>query len=286
MFPNLQRLSLWLGLAISLLAANASFFGQRDRANAQAPMQPKPIAQAPSQPPAPPSVLPTAQAAPLGVTNYPTCQPPAAAEFLLLVVTRSSDSQTQVGQLLPPNTAIATCTYLDKTVTRVGGFRTVERANAWARYITESTGLAAYVARPAVSSTASALAPTNDSVISPPAKPDPTKPDPTKPDPTKPDPAKTGTELAYAPKALSAGYAVLVDYANKLQIVTKLQQALNGSEIGLVSYNQRPYLLATHTSDAAAAKATLRSLSDRGFSATLVDSRQVILLRQPVAGTR
>ncbi|MGQ9872792.1 hypothetical protein [Leptodesmis sp.] len=207
------------------------------------------------------------------------CQPPASGEYLLLVVTRTSDSQTQVKQLLPPNTSVAICNYLNDTVTRVGGFRTVERANAWARYITDTTGLAAFVARPAET----------------PASPNPVSGTPgqasTLPSPggTKPvEPAQTATQSSanlstgYNPKPLGPGYAVLVDYFNQPELATRVQQLL-GRPIGVVSYGQRPYLLAIYTTDQNAAHITLQALSDRGFWATIVDSRRVVLLRQSVA---
>ncbi|MDX2244797.1 MAG: hypothetical protein NW224_29325, partial [Leptolyngbyaceae cyanobacterium bins.302] len=143
-----------------------------------------------------PAQLPPAQTILAQTTAIAPCQPPQPNEFLLLVITRNSESQAQVNQLLPPNTSISTCSYLNDTVTRVGGFRTVERTNAWARYINETTGLAAFVVRPAE---------TPASAASPPAQPSnsgvSTKPAPTaKPTPT------TG----YNPKPLGPGYAVLV----------------------------------------------------------------------------
>lgn len=205
--------------------------------------------------------LPPAQITPNQNRTIAACQPPQPTEFLLLVVTRSPDTQAQVNQLLPPNTSVAVCSYLEDTVTRVGGFRTVERANAWARYLTETTGLAAFVARPAEAPTTATSA----------------KPGKADPSATKPTPPTSG----YNPKPLGPGYAVLVDYAGQPEIAAKVQQAL-GKEVGLVSYGQSPFLLALHTTDADAASAALQTLSDRGFWATLVDSRRVILLRQPV----
>jgi hypothetical protein len=204
------------------------------------------------------------------------CQPPAPAEYLLLVVTRTPDSQMQVQQLLPPNTSVIFCNYLDEPVTRVGGFRTVERANAWARYIKETTGLAAYVARPAETSTATRPPDATPSPLPPSTSP--------KPPATTPPSASstTNTDLAYSPKPLGSGYAVLVDYANQPEVAPKVQQAIAATEVGLVSYEQRPYLLALHTSDSAGANETLRTLKNRGFTATLVDSRRVVLLKSAV----
>ncbi len=206
--------------------------------------------------------------APSAIAQVPlsACPPPQPSEYLLLVVTRTPDTQAQVRQLLPPNAAIATCRYLADTVTRVGGFRTIERANAWARYLTETTGLAAFVARPAESSSPA---------ISPPTASPPDAP-------TLPTAQPPAIATGQAPKPLGAGYAVLVNYNNQPEIATQLKQAL-GQPIGLVSYGQSPFLLALYTTDATAAYDTLKSLSDRGFLATLVDSRRVMVVKNPIA---
>ncbi len=207
------------------------------------------------------------------------CQPPGPGEYLLLVITRTPDSRSQVQQLLPPNTSVATCNYLNDSVTRVGGFRTVERANAWARYITDTTGLAAYVARP------TEMPPSLNPGSGTPSQP----PTTTSSGGTKPtEPVKTATNSStnlsngYTPKPLGPGYAVLVDYLNQPELATKVQQVL-GRSVGVVSYGQRPYLLAIYTTDQNAANATLQALSDRGFWVTIVDGRRVVLLRQSVA---
>jgi len=216
--------------------------------------------------------LPPAEVLPLQTASYATCQPPAPSEYLLLVVTRTPDSQTQVQQLLPPNTTVGACTYLEDTVTRVGGFRTVERANAWAKYVTETTGLAAFVARPAETPQASSTAGTSTpAAISKPQKPT-----------ASPSTAAKPNDSSYSPKPLGLGYAVLVDYQNQPEMAVKVRQIL-GKDLGLVSYGQRPYLLAVYTADSNAANTALQLLSDRGFWATLVDSRRVILLRRTVS---
>jgi len=218
--------------------------------------------------------LPPAQPSPL-MGGSSSCQPPQPDEFLLLVVTRTPDNQTQVKQLFPPNTSIQVCNYLNDTVTRVGGFRTLDRANAWARYMAETTGLAAFVARPA------------ESITPAPGKPAPS-PTASGQTPTSTKPASKPAIAAtsgYNPKPLGPGYAVLVDYGNQPEMAAKVQQII-GQDVGLVSYGQSPFLLALYTTDANAAYATLQKLSDRGFWATLVDSRRVILLRQPVAKPR
>lgn len=207
--------------------------------------------------------LPPAQISPSSAAAIVPCQPPQPSEFLLLVVTRTPEAQAQVNQLLPPNTSITTCRYLDDQVTRVGGFRTIERANAWARYLTETTGLAAFVARPAEAPIAATPA-------------NPSSSAPAKPTPSTALPVSTS---GFNPKPLGPGYAVLVDYASQPEIATKVREVV-GKEIGLASYGQSPFLLALYTTDSNAAYAALQTLSDRGFWATLVDSRRVVLLRQ------
>lgn len=205
------------------------------------------------------------------------CQPPQPNEILLLVVTRTQESRNQITQLLPPSTTVMTCRYLNDTVTRVGGFRTVDRANAWARYLTESTGLAAYVARPAEAPPAAEPEPQ--------ATPSPVPTATSQPKAPNQSGATSGvpaSQSAYAPKPLGSGYAVLVDYFDKPEVAAQVQQAL-GKDVGLAAYGQQPFLLATYTTDPTAASAVLQSLSDRGFWASLVDSRRVILLRQAIA---
>jgi hypothetical protein len=76
---------------------------------------------------------------------------------------------------------------------------------------------------------------------------------------------------------------VLVDYLNQPELAAKVQQVL-GRSVGIVSYGQRPYLLAIYTMDQNAANATLQALSDRGFWTAVVDGRRVVLLRQSVVG--
>lgn len=79
------------------------------------------------------------------------------------------------------------------------------------------------------------------------------------------------------PKPLGAGYAVLVDYFNKPEVATQIQQ-LMGREIGLVSYRQRPYLVVAHTSNQGEASLILKELANRGFWSMIVDGRRAVLL--------
>ncbi len=211
-------------------------------------------------PPAPPTLNTPAPA------GYADCQPPSPGEYLLLVVSKTPDSQEQVRRTLPSSATVTVCNYLNDVVTRVGGFTTAESADAWAKYVRESIGLSAFVARPSEVAAQPSPAPTQ----------------------TAPAPAgiarSSSTQSAgtFNPQALGSGYAVLVDYFSRPELATQVQQ-LVGKEIGLAAYRQRPYLLAVHTNDQSLANSTLQALTDRGFWAMVVDSRRVMLLRQAIA---
>ena len=181
---------------------------------------------------------------PANAQSIPTCQPPKAGEYLLLVVSPTPESQAQVRRALLPNASTSICKYINDTVTRIGGFTQIETANEQARYFKDTVGLSAFVAQGQAQ-------------------------------PTSANPP------AYNPKPLGAGYAVLVDYFNRPETVTQMRQVLE-TDIGLVSYGQRPYLLASYSSDQKKVNLVLKKLSDRGFFAMLVDSRKVILLKAAV----
>jgi hypothetical protein len=188
--------------------------------------------------------------------RYPACQPPAANEYLLLVVSPTQQVQTQVKQVLPGNTDATVCNYQDEVVTRVSGFSSIEAANSWAKYLTEMSGLQAFVAKPVVTQA------------------------------TTPQPSSLATpseNSGYNPRPLGEGYAVLVNYLNKPEMATQIRQLL-GQEVGLVSYDQRPYLLANHAPTEQAANSVMQTLNDRGFTTIVVDGRQVVLLREAVSG--
>lgn len=214
------------------------------------------------------------------MSPYPTCQPPSPGEYLLLVKSNNAEAQDKVRQTLPSSAKSTVCSYLDDVVTRVSGFTTVDTANSWAKYLNDS-GLSAFVARPSQSSVAVPPISAQPTAASTPAT---TSPTPAKP-PTAKSPAQavatSRIPSTYSPKPLGAGYAVLVNYFNRPELAQQIHQLL-GKEIGLVSYGQRPYLLAVHTTDQASANVILHKLTDRGFWAMVVDSRRVTLLRQPV----
>ena len=176
--------------------------------------------------------------------NLSSCQPPPSDEYILLIPSPTWESHQTIQTALPANTPTTFCRYLDKTVTRIGGFREIDNANDWAGYVQETLGLSAFVVRAA--------------------------------------PLELSTPTSsYNPQILGEGYAVLVDYFNRPEVAEQLQQLL-GSSVGLVSYGQRPYLLALYTTRESQANSTLRQLTDRGFWSMVVDSRRVTLLRQRV----
>ncbi|MBG1263553.1 hypothetical protein F8S20_32950 [Nostoc sp. BAE] len=184
----------------------------------------------------------------------PLCQPPTAGEYLLLVVSPTADNQKQLRSALPPELKTINCKYLNETVTRIGGFNKIDDANRWARYVSNIVGLSAIITTR-----------------------------PTTPDvqPQQQAQLQQPQQTVYNPQALGEGYAVLVDYYNRPELVNSVQQVVGGN-VGFVSYGQRPYLLAVYTTNQTEAYNTLQKLNNGGFVASIVDSRKVILLRSTV----
>ena len=197
----------------------------------------------------------------IGQTRYPACQPPTAEEYLLLVAGQAADKQARLKRVLPATADLTVCDYQNQVVTRVSGFTSIGIANAWAQYLKEVSGFNATVVRPSEAQAATPPVPT------------------VQPQPALPNPSSNN--LTYSPRSLGTGYAVLVDYFAQPEIVTQVRQILS-QDVGLVSYGQRPYLLAGYTTNQATANATLQTLSDRGFWVMLVDSRRVVLLKPTV----
>ncbi len=193
--------------------------------------------------------------APMPSVIYPECQPPSAREHLLLVVTPTPESMEAVQKSFPSSVSLGVCTYQEAVVTRVGGFTSQESAASWVRYMRDTKGLTAYVVQPVAT------------VATPPS--------PTPSQPTR------RPSAGYDPQPLGAGYAVLVDFQNKPELAAKLQQA-TGRDVGLVAYQQRPYLLATYTTELSNVNELLKVLGDRGFWSIVVDGRRVVLLRQAI----
>lgn len=197
--------------------------------------------------------VPSSTAPLMSQTRYLQCQPPNSGEYLLLIVNKA-EAQSKISQVLPSNATATVCTYYGEVVTRVSGFSSLETANSWAQYLTETVGLQTFVARPAQAETAS-----------------------------RPELSRTQPSTAsYNPQMLGAGYAVLVNYFDRPEVAAQVQQVLN-QPVGLASYRQRPYLLAIQTIDQATANSMLRRLSDRGFQAMVVNSQRVTLLKSMVS---
>ncbi|MEM7580062.1 MAG: hypothetical protein ACFB02_21415 [Mastigocoleus sp.] len=174
------------------------------------------------------------------------CDAPKPGEYLLLINSPTTDNRAQLKRVLPSELKVVTCKYLSGTVTRLGGFRKIDDANRWARYIRDSAGLNAIIT--------------------------------TRPTENK---APQPQRVSYKPKSLGNGYAVLVDYYNRPQMASRVRKVVKG-DVGFVSYGQRPYLLATYTTDQKEAYKTLQELSGKGFFTIIVDSRKVMLLRSVV----
>ena len=199
------------------------------------------------------------------------CPAPARGEYLLLAPTNSLESQALVRSKAPSDATIAICRYFGETVTRIGGFSTESAASVWGQYLIRTTGVKVTIATP--------LAAPVTPATTPPIAQTPVTPTAATPTPVTPAPAvPRSTPSPYGPKILGTGYAVIVNYNNRPEAAAQLRQAVN-AKVGVVSYDERPYLLANQTSDKAAANAIMQLLSDRGFFAMVVDARRVVLLK-------
>lgn len=89
--------------------------------------------------------------------------------------------------------------------------------------------------------------------------------------------------IAFSPRALGRGYAVLVDYGNQTAVVNQVRQVTQ-VPVGLATYGQRPYLVARFTPQGALAVETLTHLSRAGLRAILVEGNEVTLLTAEVQG--
>lgn len=182
----------------------------------------------------------------LAAEKIPVCQGPKPGEYLLLISSPTRDNRNQLRRVLPPQLKLNVCKYLSGTVTRIGGFTKIDDANRWARYIRDSAGLSASIT--------------------------------TRPGTRIPRIAK---KVSYKPRQLGEGFAVLVDYRNRPQIASSVRKLIK-SDVGFVSYGQRPYLLAAYTNKQNEAYATLEKLSKKGYFAIIADSSKVMLLRPAV----
>ncbi|WP_156119679.1 hypothetical protein [Leptolyngbya sp. KIOST-1] len=220
--------------------------------------------------------------------QFPPCPPPAANEFLLLVRSNTETERTRVQDLLPSNSTVLVCDYLNDTVVRAGGFTNLENANAWAQYMTEVEGFQAFVARPAT--TVAQPAPPRNDTPAPngtPAANDPPASGTTTPA-TGTAPSGTATPQpaprAYAPQPLGAGFAVLVDYQYQPESAIAIQRQI-GQAVGLAVHRQRSYLLIAHSPDVDGAASTLTVLTSLNIPGFIVDSQDVVMLTPAVAIT-
>ncbi|TAF50060.1 MAG: hypothetical protein EAZ61_13435 [Oscillatoriales cyanobacterium] len=81
----------------------------------------------------------------------------------------------------------------------------------------------------------------------------------------------------FNPQWLAEGYVVLVDYFNDPNLAAEVA-AVTGQAVGLVSYGQRPFLMADFSKSETEANAVLTALNEAGLWPLLVDSRRAILL--------
>jgi hypothetical protein len=192
--------------------------------------------------------------------NLANCQPPNTGEYLLLVISPSTENQKQLRSALPAELKTLICKYNNQTVTRIGGFKKIDDANRWARYIQNIVGLSAIITTQATQE-------------APQITPVQQVPQTT--------PRILTQKISYNPKILGKGYAILVDYFNRPEMVSSLQKSVGG-DVGFVSYGERPYLLAVYTTNQKEAYNTLQKLSESGFVAILADGSKVVLLRSTV----
>ncbi|MBD2260642.1 hypothetical protein [Pseudanabaena sp. FACHB-2040] len=225
---------------------------------------------------------------------FPPCPPPAASEYLLLVRGETEAQRTRVQELLPSNSTVLVCNYLEDTVVRAGGFSNLESANAWAQYMTEVEGLQAFVARPATPAeqagavsvspiaTATANTPTNAAPAAPSNGSGSVAVGSNR---TGEDGTQTVAAAAsrpFSPRALGSGFAVLVDYQNRPETAVEIQRSV-GQAIGLAVHRQRPYLLIAHSPDVQGAASTLAVLTSKSIPGFVVDSQGVVMLTNAIA---
>ena len=188
----------------------------------------------------------------LAQSSLPVCPPPASNEFLLLVRGDTEAERAEISTILPVESTVLVCQYVDEVVVRAGGFDSLETANAWASYMTTEQGFESFVAQPS-----------------------------SQPVATGSEVAVSGDAQVYQPTRLAAGYAVLVDYGSQPEVATTVGQLVQ--PVGLAVYQQRAYLLADYTTDVAVASATLQRLSDAQLAVVIVNADQVVRLSDSVS---
>lgn len=178
-----------------------------------------------------------------GQTNRFPCSPPNPGEYMLFVRTPDPSSQQLLNYLLPSNQTAQVCQYNNEIVIQIRNLANAQVSQRWSQYIHENTGLEVAIITP----------PSNQIVPSP--------------------PVNSGFNSDILPY-LDSGFAVLVNATNQPDIPMRLQMLLR-TAIPWVTFQGNPYLLALQSESQEEATATLKSLSDRGFLAILVDARTV-----------
>jgi hypothetical protein len=203
--------------------------------------------------------------------QFPACQPPQASEYLLLALIPTREAEGRVVAVLPNRDQAVVCNYLGQTVLRIGGFTTQESANAWSNYVAKQAEVSAFVAKPPTVAVTSSLPPF------PPSTPTPIATLPSTATPITPMLAASPA----SPQSLGTGYAVLVNYHAQPAVATEVRES-TGQPVSLVAYGQQPFLLASFTSNQSSADVLLKTLTDRGMWAMIVDGRRVMLLKPNV----
>lgn len=215
----------------------------------------------------------------------PTCAPPAAGEYLVLIFTTTPDAQTTVrreaGRGLSKAHGVQVCEYGGHVLSRVGGFESLDSATTWAEYVDTVVGLPLMVITPVDAATprTTVINPMTPAPIITTPPPDIIVPTEVMPSVTIP-PAIAMTEEQippFVPRSLTGGYGVLVDYGANPAIATQVKTLL-GQEIGLVTYGSRGYLLVEQTTNPTRRTELLNLLSQNGLNAIAVPAEQLILL--------
>jgi hypothetical protein len=200
-------------------------------------------------------------------SRLPTCPPPSAEEFLLLVRGETEAERNKIASILPAENTVLVCQYQNETLVRAGGFTSLETVNAWATYMTTVEGFESFVSRaanPGTVPTANQGNPAGSAAG------------------TAQNTANSQPSgVAYQPQQLPAGYAVLVDYGTSPEVAATVQQLVR--PVGVAVYQQKAYLLAAYTSDASSAETTLQRLNNAQMNAILVDAQSVVRLSAEVA---
>ena len=243
-------------------------------------------------------------------SDPPVCPPPGDQEYILLVRGRDEAERSDIASILPVESTVIICRYLDEVLVRAGGFTKLETVNAWASYMSSEADYESFVIRPgdqindqtvASGSTSQEATTEPETTSEPEAAPEPettSEPEATIPPETETEPEattapETETEpetseettaepmaATFEPTRLEAGYVVLVDYNSSPEIAATVSQFV--SSVGLAVYQQRPYLLASYSESEESASAVLQELSNAKLAAVMVDAQEVVRVTESV----